>query len=213
MNNLSNITKIIESFFKEFENIRKEIITSFSFDKSENHPDLVIIKTEEKQSIGIEQVKNLRSWAYNRPYIASNKLIIIENADLLTNEAQNSILKITEEPPEFTHIYLLVENHKNLLPTLISRSEIINKKGNFESEGRVEEFMKLSTLGRFNFVDTLSKEDKKKIQLFIDELIFLLRKERKFEIIEKLLFLKDSIEKNVNKKLVLDNLVLLLDQS
>lgn len=211
MNNETNITKIVESFFQDFEKIKQELIVKFTNKESSEHPDIVIIKSEEKQSISIDQVKNLRSWAYTRPFTLDRKLIIIENADLLTKEAQNSILKITEEPPEFTHIYLLVENYKNLLPTIISRSEFISKKGERVITQKANEFMNLSITEKFKFIDNLSKLDKKQVQLFIDDMIFYTREKKNYSNVEKLISFKNSLDSNVSKKLVLDNLIMLFE--
>src|SRR6185437_15079084 len=58
------------------------------------------------QSIGIEIVKQLQKKIFFKPIKSRSKLIIIEDAQLLTPEAQNALLKVLEEPPVNTYIFL-----------------------------------------------------------------------------------------------------------
>ena len=56
-----------------------------------------------------------------KPYSNRYKIYIIPEADLLTVQAQNALLKTIEEPPEYAIIFLLTENTDSLLPTIRSR--------------------------------------------------------------------------------------------
>src|SRR6185437_9430791 len=56
---------------------------------------------------------------------SANKLIVIEDAQLLTPEAQNALLKVLEEPPANTFIILGAETKESLLPTILSRCQIV----------------------------------------------------------------------------------------
>ncbi|MFW5972222.1 MAG: DNA polymerase III subunit delta' [Bacillota bacterium] len=89
-----------------------------------NHPDVQIVAIEEEgDSIKIEQIREMqRDMAY-RPYESNNKIYIIEDADKMTTEAANSLLKTLEEPPEYGVIILLAEEINKLLPTVISRCQ------------------------------------------------------------------------------------------
>lgn len=82
---------------------------------------------DSKDSIGIEAIRELEQFLklkvpHNTPL---NRGIIIERADKLTVEAQNAFLKTLEEPPDGTVIILTASNQKNLLPTIISRVQIV----------------------------------------------------------------------------------------
>ena len=56
-----------------------------------------------------------------KPYQGPYKVYIIPQADMMTPQAQNALLKTIEEPPEYAVIMLLTENADTLLPTINSR--------------------------------------------------------------------------------------------
>ncbi len=89
-----------------------------------NHPDLKIIaRAEDKSAISIDQIRELKKEIAYKPYESERKIYIIEDADLMTKEAANSLLKTLEEPPEFATIILLAEDAGKLLPTIVSRCQ------------------------------------------------------------------------------------------
>jgi DNA polymerase-3 subunit delta' len=65
-----------------------------------------------------EQVNNT---LHIKPYSSQYKIYIIDQADSLTNQSQNALLKTIEEPPSYGIIILLVANSQNLLATILSR--------------------------------------------------------------------------------------------
>jgi len=89
-----------------------------------NHPDFHIEEKEGK-SFKKEQVEEMMKKIRTLPYEEGKKVFLIKSADKMTIEAQNAFLKTLEEPPEDTIIILIVENTKGLLPTIISRSQIL----------------------------------------------------------------------------------------
>lgn len=92
--------------------------------KHGNHPDLKMVSTDLK-SIGIDAVRQLIDEIYVKPYEGDKKVIIIKNADKITVEGQNAILKTLEEPPEDTTIIMLAENLSALLETIQSRCQVL----------------------------------------------------------------------------------------
>lgn len=91
-----------------------------------NSPDLKIIRLEEgERSIGISDVRKIQNFLTRKPYQSSHKAVVIEEAQHLTEDAQNAILKTLEEPPEHSLIILTADHTTNLLPTITSRCEII----------------------------------------------------------------------------------------
>jgi len=92
--------------------------------RSGNHPDLLKI-TPDGASLKIAQMRRLQERAYYRCYEGGFKVIIIDDAHLLTVEAANCLLKILEEPPEDTVFLLLAEDTKRLPPTVLSRTQPI----------------------------------------------------------------------------------------
>ena len=88
--------------------------------ETENHPDFKIIIPDGK-NIKIEQIREFQSKVYEKPVISSKKVYIIDDADLMTKEAQNCLLKTLEEPPAYVVIILIVSNESKLLNTIKSR--------------------------------------------------------------------------------------------
>jgi len=88
--------------------------------KKNYHPDLLIVESQEK-SISIEQIRQLINFFSLKPILASLKIAIIDEAEKLTVEAQNSLLKILEEPYFNDLIILITAYPQKLLPTIKSR--------------------------------------------------------------------------------------------
>jgi len=86
-----------------------------------NHPDVKVIEPG-GASIGINAVREgiVQEVSY-RPYEGRYRTYIIHQADKMTTEAANSLLKVLEEPPSYVAIVLLTANQDALLPTIRSR--------------------------------------------------------------------------------------------
>lgn len=87
---------------------------------SNNHPDLYIVDYD-NQSIKIEEIRKLTEKVIEKPIISEKKVYIINNAETMTKEAQNCLLKTLEEPPEFAIIILISSNENLILNTIKSR--------------------------------------------------------------------------------------------
>lgn len=74
---------------------------------------------------GIEEMRGLRNFLWQKPAISSKRLAVINNAENLTPQAQNAVLKIAEEPPENALLVLIANSLENILPALISRLQKI----------------------------------------------------------------------------------------
>ena len=85
-----------------------------------NHPDFSMINADDGK-IKIEQIRELQRKIAEKPIISENKVYIIDDADKMTTEAQNCLLKTLEEPPEYITIILICSNENNLLSTIKSR--------------------------------------------------------------------------------------------
>ena len=84
------------------------------------HPDLMIIEPEE-DSIKIEQIKKGLEFLIYYPQISALRILIIDKADKMTEDAQNALLKTLEESRENVLIILVTNAHKKLLSTVRSR--------------------------------------------------------------------------------------------
>ncbi|WP_312699552.1 DNA polymerase III subunit delta' [Sedimentibacter sp.] len=94
---------------------------------SANHPDLHVINTDET-TIKREEIDELISSVYKKPYEADRKIYIIKEAQEMTTQAANTFLKTLEEPPENSVMILLTSNSNLLLPTIVSRCQHIKFK-------------------------------------------------------------------------------------
>ena len=90
--------------------------------ESGNHPDIIRVTHEKPNSISVDDIRTqVNNTVYIKPYQGPYKVYIIPQADLMTPQAQNAILKTIEEPPAYAVFLLLTENAEMLLPTINSR--------------------------------------------------------------------------------------------
>ncbi len=96
---------------------------------SGNHPDIIFLQHEKPASIGVDDVRDqLVGDAQIRPYNGRYKIYIISDAEKMTVQAQNAILKTIEEPPEYVIVLFLTANDRALLDTIRSRCVTLNLK-------------------------------------------------------------------------------------
>ncbi|MBD3413059.1 MAG: DNA polymerase III subunit delta' [Candidatus Aminicenantes bacterium] len=92
--------------------------------KSNVFPDVIKIEAE-KDEIKINQIRMIKQAAYLRPMTGKKRVFIIEQAERMNQSASNSLLKVLEEPPLFSHIILTTDNLFSILPTIKSRCQIL----------------------------------------------------------------------------------------
>lgn len=100
--------------------LAREIIKYFTRDNSNNNDVIWIQKDIDKVSIGLTEIDIIKHNINQTPLYNSYAFFIIEDADFLTKESQNALLKVIEEPSKHSIIFLLGTYHK-LLPTIYSR--------------------------------------------------------------------------------------------
>jgi len=189
-------------------------------------PDIHILDRREENSIGIEEVKEFIKEMIFKPFGTSKQVAIIYEAEKLTPQAQNSFLKTLEESSDDTIYILCVNNEKNVLPTIYSRSKpIYINQGKLDvSEGIKPLILDQDLVEQFGYIDSISKEKVKCLEL-LDEIEGYFRQELEKEIkndninssrviSERLKYIqetRDKINSNCNKKLVLEALLLSLN--
>jgi DNA polymerase III subunit delta' len=96
------------------------------------HPDLMLFAPTPPRenprgtpSLRIEQVRELEHWAALAPLEAPRKVFILDDADRLTEQAAEALLKTLEEPPPRTVVILILANPRALPPTVLSRCQIV----------------------------------------------------------------------------------------
>jgi len=94
-----------------------------------NFPDLFIVEPQGKEgAIKIGTIRELRKEANTKPYEGSYKIFIIDEADAMTQESQNALLKTLEETPPKSVFIMITAFPYRILPTVLSRSSIIKFK-------------------------------------------------------------------------------------
>jgi DNA polymerase-3 subunit delta' len=89
-----------------------------------NHPDLVFIgPNKEKKAIGIDQIREINRHLAFSPVLGRYRIIVIDPAEKMSDEAANAFLKALEEPPPGNILILNVRDPDQLPPTIVSRCQ------------------------------------------------------------------------------------------
>lgn len=105
-----------------------------------SHPDMYVLDQDKLGVNDISRRKGTKNWDDQKgfrdvisflnltPSIAKNKVALIHNADIMTNEAQNALLKSLEEPASFSYIIMTTNRPRSLNETIYSRCQLLNIK-------------------------------------------------------------------------------------
>jgi len=110
--------------------------------------DISILSFE--KSVGIEDVRNFQKKLILKPFKSTEKAVILDSFSGITIEAQNALLKLLEEPPANTIVYIISTNKELLLPTILSRCKTI------ELKDKTSELSKEETAEYLNILISLS---------------------------------------------------------
>lgn len=178
--------------------------------------DRVTLERGEEQSIGIEKLREFTRRLGLLPFRGNVTAGIIIQAESLTTAAQHALLKTLEEPPAHSRIILETQEEHTLLPTILSRCQIIklNSEKIETSSKFFEDIQKIqeAAIGKkLLFVDEIAKT-KGDALLWVDGAIAgtrarLLAGEHHTALLRKLLLARRQLWANVNPKLVLDTLL------
>lgn len=96
---------------------------------NKNHPDITEVTHDKPNSISVDDIRQqVVEDVQVRPYSSPYKVYIISDAEKMTQQAQNALLKTIEEPPSYVVILILTTNASALLPTILSRCVMLNTK-------------------------------------------------------------------------------------
>ncbi len=118
---------------KDFKKKKEEELAFYGEDKrgkkvylylQGDHPDFIYLRPE-KAEIKIDQVRGVKDFVYLKPALSKRKVVLIDPADAMNMQAQNALLKVLEEPPEDTHFLLVASKLQKILPTIKSRSFLL----------------------------------------------------------------------------------------
>lgn len=105
--------------------------------ETQNHPDIIFVTHERPNVIGVDDVRDgINNTVMIKPYNSPYKVYIVEEADKMTPQAQNALLKTIEEPPAYAVFILLCSSTEVMLPTILSRCVVLNMKPVKDNEMR-----------------------------------------------------------------------------
>lgn len=188
------------------------------------NPDIHILERKEKDSIGIEEVKNFQKEMQFKPFQEKVQIGIIFNSEKLTLQSQNALLKTLEESSDASVYVLLVNNEKNLLSTIRSRARVLYADSTEKSEQKESlNLEKFDLTEKFELANEFSESKEASID-FLNRVEESLKMKLEIEIkngniggsrevLGRLKIVADGREKimaNCNRKLVLESIIVQL---
>lgn len=117
--------------------------------KTVGNPDFIYMAMD---SLKVENARNLKAMTGEKQFSEVKKVFVIF-ANSFPLEAQNSLLKVFEEPAENTHFFLVTPDTGSLIPTLVSRFYFIKRKRiNDSIVGEATKFLKMNPHERIDFL-------------------------------------------------------------
>ncbi|HLB95433.1 MAG TPA: hypothetical protein VJK26_00840 [Patescibacteria group bacterium] len=179
-----------------------------------NSPDFLQIL---ENPVKIQSIRQLNHWFSLRPHSSKQRLAVIEHAENLTLEAANALLKTLEEPPEGAILVLRATKKEKILPTILSRCQLVRQK--FLTEEvlpqnyiSVKKIARMSLVERFQYGNSLIEDEGELIKLLNqwerDLRENLLSGEDTREILRAILRSRSLLSTNTSVKLLLENLLL-----
>lgn len=92
---------------------------------ADSHPSTRIVRAD-RLSYGVDDAKSLIAWSAVRPFGDHRRIIVLQDADRLTETAANTLLKVLEEPPPRVVWLLCTPSTEDVLPTIRSRTRWVN---------------------------------------------------------------------------------------
>lgn len=176
---------------------------------SGNHPDCIYVTHEKPGSIGVDDIRRqINDTIAIRPYSSQYKVYIVDEAEKMTAQAQNALLKTMEEPPSYAVIFLLTTNQDKFLPTILSRcvqiqlkplkdsvvkAYLLEQLALKESEADIYAAFARGNLGKA--VSLASSED---FKLLHSEMLYLVKSLKTMDISEILLFIRRLKEEDID---------------
>ena len=176
---------------------------------SGNHPDLIYVTHEKPGSIGVDDVREqINDTIMIRPYSSYYKIYIVDEAEKMTVQAQNALLKTIEEPPSYAVILLLTTNQEAFLPTILSRCVQLKLKPlrDFTVKKYLTDTLHVeeadadiyAAFARGNLGKAISLASSEDFKLLHGEMLHLLKHVKEMDISELLDYIRKMKEENLD---------------
>lgn len=170
---------------------------------------------ETSESIGIDAVLELTQWN-SKSIEEGHKIAVIFNAQLLTLVAQNSLLKLVEEPSQNTLIVLVTNNTDSIIETIRSRTKYVHMQSydDGSSDTEVDEVFKASFSSRAVLFSKIVLKDRALQEEYLSDIYHAILKKgiQDKNLLQTILTLQKSIRSQVQSNLIFDNLNLALNE-
>lgn len=164
---------------------------------SNNHPDLIYVTHKKSSGIGVDDVREqINDTIRIMPYSGRYKIYIVDEAEKMTVQAQNALLKTIEEPPSYAVLMLLTTSQEAFLPTILSRCVQLKLKPLKDSlvHEYLTDTMKVqepeaemyTAFARGNLGKAISIASSEEFQKMVQEVLNLLKNVRSMDISELL---------------------------
>lgn len=141
-----------------------------------SHPDFYSL---DASGLGIKKVREVRTRFALAPFSARSKVALIDNAEELSKESSNALLKTIEEPRGDAFFIFLAKSRKFLLPTIASRAFEVRFVGSPETNDSAikdaEDFENMTFYEKFSKIQEYDLKNKKKLLNFLDSWLVRLR--------------------------------------
>jgi hypothetical protein len=211
----------MESFLiigRPFEKAKKY---AFAFCEKNKIDKFDISFIESEKAVGITQVRDFQKSIFLKPFKSKQKAVILSAQNGITIEAQNALLKVLEEPPDNTIIFLLCQSSEGFLPTIISRCKVISldkqdSEINLKESEKILLSLKDASVGDKLKLAQDNSRDKESALGFIEGLILaselLLKNSKDKELVKAIGLMQKTYNgiktTNGNLRLAVENLVL-----
>jgi DNA polymerase III delta prime subunit len=173
-----------------------------------NNPDIFIINEETGWTINL--VRQSKHFLSQKPFNHQNKIVIIYQAEKLNIESQNALLKTLEEPGNDSYVIISTSKPSKLLPTVISRCQIIKLKNNLQSNNEKPLDITHQIKKDLLLSESLTK-DKNQVLPYLENQLKIQQKlliknpnQQTSELIQKIIKATQMIEANVDPRSALD---------
>ncbi len=175
--------------------------------KEAGNPDFHAYRAD---SFDIESAREVREKAREKPF--GQKKIFLISAERFTHQAQNALLKTFEEPSPHVHFFILLNAPDLLLPTLLSRMQILRSPKLYSKKSSDENFLKLNLKDRLKFAQKFA-DDEKSLPVFLDSLMWHIRENGGMsERLEKIFIVRRfADDPSKSSRLILEHLALVLN--
>lgn len=180
-----------------------------------NHPDLIYVTHEKPASMGVDDIREqINDTIMVRPYSSQYKIYIVDEAQKMTVQAQNALLKTIEEPPAYAVIMLLTTNPDAFLQTILSRCVQLKLKPLKDSvvKGYLEDKLQVkdvqaeiySAFARGNLGKAIHLAQSEDFKMMYEEILRLLKEIKDMDISQLLDVIRKLKDDNTDIKECLD---------